>query len=54
MAFVVDYDSQKEAMRTLNARDRSTLIVFKGSKEVARSVADTNTTSIEALLDKGI
>ena len=41
-------------MRTLNARDRSTIIVFKGGNEVARSTADTNPSSIEALLDKGI
>jgi hypothetical protein len=40
-------------MRALNARDRSTLIVFKGGTEIARSTADTNPTSIEALLDKG-
>ena len=41
-------------MRALNARDRSTIIVFKGGNEVARSTADTNPSSIEALLDKGI
>ena len=41
-------------MRALNALNRSTLIVFKAGKEVGRSTADTDATSIEALLDKGI
>jgi thioredoxin 1 len=50
----VAYDTQKDAMRALNAPSRSTLIVFKGGKEIDRSTADTDATSIEALLDKGI
>ena len=41
-------------MRALKAADRSTLIIFKGGDEIARSTADTDPTSIEALLDKGI
>ena len=52
--FVVDFDSQKDAMRTFGAKDRATLIVFKGSQEVGRSMFDTNRDSIEALLTKGL
>jgi thioredoxin 1 len=33
---------------------QSTLIVFKGEKEVGRSVGDTNANSIAALLGKAI
>ena len=52
--FDIDVDSQKDAMRTFGAKDRATLIVFKGSQEVGRSMFDTNRDSIEALLTKGL
>lgn len=38
----------------LNVHQQSTLITFKGKKEVGRSIGDTNATSIEALLNKAI
>jgi thioredoxin 1 len=50
----VDFDSQKDAVRRFGARMQSTLITFKGSKETARSVADTDPNSIAALLAKAI
>jgi thioredoxin 1 len=50
----VDFDSQKEEVRSLRARVQSTLIVFKGAKEVGRSVGDTKRDTIAALLDKAI
>ena len=50
--FEVDFDSQKDALRALGAQQQSTLIVFKGSEEVGRSVGDTNRDSIAALLAK--
>lgn len=50
----LDFDSQKDELRKLNARNQSTLIVFKGTNEVGRSVGDTNPDSIEALLAKAI
>ncbi len=52
--FDVDFDSQKSAVRGFGARMQSTLIVFKGSEEVARSVGDTKAASIASLLDKAI
>lgn len=50
----VDFDSQKEALRALKVQSQSTLIVFKGAEEKARSVGDTRKPSIEALLDKAL
>jgi thiol-disulfide isomerase/thioredoxin len=54
VAFKVDFDTQKDALRTLNAQRQSTLIVFKGEQETGRSVGDTNPGSIEALLDSAL
>ena len=50
----VNYDTQKSVVRKLGASRQSTLIVFLGSQEVGRSVADTNPSSIEAMLDRTI
>jgi thioredoxin 1 len=50
----VDFDSQKDVVRSLKAQSQSTLIVFKGATEVGRSVGDTNAASIEALLSKAL
>lgn len=54
VVFSVDFDSQKDALRALNAQRQSTLIAFKGTQEVGRSVGDTNKASIEALLAKSL
>jgi thioredoxin 1 len=48
---VIDFDSQKDLVQRFGARMQSTLIAFKGSKEEARSVGDTDRKSIAALLD---
>jgi thioredoxin 1 len=50
--FVVDFDSQKDAVKSFNARMQSTLIAFKGEHETGRSVGDTDRASITALLSK--
>jgi thioredoxin 1 len=50
--FVVDFDSQKDAVKFFGARMQSTLVAFKGSKETGRSVGDTDRASIAALLNK--
>ena len=52
--FRIDFDSQKADVRKLRAQSQSTLIVFKGTSEVGRSVGDTNRKSVAALLDKAI
>jgi thioredoxin 1 len=50
--FVVDFDSQKDAVKFFGARMQSTLVAFKGDKETGRSVGDTDRASIAALLNK--
>ena len=47
----VDFDSQKDVLRSLGVRMQSTLIAFKGGKETARSTGDTAPGSIARLLD---
>ena len=53
-AFRVDFDQQKDIVRSFNASRQSTLIVFKGGKEVGRSTGVTDKGSIAALLQKAI
>lgn len=52
--FQVDFDSQKDAVRALKATNQSTIIVFKGAKEVGRSVGETSEAAISALLNKAL
>lgn len=52
MIYKVDFDTQKDVVRSFGARMQSTLIVFHGSAEKGRSVGDTNPDSIKALLQK--
>jgi thioredoxin 1 len=52
--FEVDFDRQKDVLRALRVSKQSTLIVFKGKNEIARSTGDTNKTSIEALVAKSL
>ena len=50
----VDFDQQKDVLKALKVSMQSTLIVFKGGKEVGRSTGDTSKDSIAALLKKAI
>ena len=50
----VDFDDQKPVVRDFRVQMQSTLIVFKGGQEAARTVGDTNATTIEELLAKAI
>ena len=52
--FEIDFDSQKDILRTLKVQQQSTLIAYKGKQEVGRSTGDTNASSIENLLNKSI
>jgi len=54
VAFGIDFDAQKNLLKTFNVQKQSTLIVFKGKQEVGRSTGETNAAAIEALLDKTI
>ena len=46
----VDFDSQTDVVRDFGARSQSTLIAFRGTRETARSVGDTDEKSIAGLL----
>ncbi len=50
----VDFDQQKDVLKALKVSMQSTLIVFKGGKEVGRSTGDTSKDGIAALLKKAI
>lgn len=50
----VDFDSQKADLKELKATKQSTLIVYKGTAEVGRSVGETNAKAIEDLLAKAL
>jgi len=50
--FIVDFDTQKDAVKFFDAQMQSTLIAFKGTTETGRSVGDTGRSSIAALLNK--
>ena len=50
----VNFDTQKDVRKTLRVTYQSTLIVFRGKQEVARSTGDTNKDSIAASLRKGL
>lgn len=50
--FRVDFDSQKPALRRFGAKSQSTLILFRGKTEVARSIGQTGKDAISADLAK--
>lgn len=54
IVFEIDFDTQKDLLRRFNVNMQSTLISYKGAREVGRSTGDTNASSIEAQLDKSI
>lgn len=54
MVFNIDFDTSKDLLRKLRVAQQSTLIMYKGSREVGRSTGDTNAASIAALLSKAI
>ncbi len=50
--FNIDFDSSKELLKELSVNSQSTLIVYKGNKEVGRSTGSTDAKEIEALVMK--
>ncbi|KAB2911893.1 MAG: thioredoxin family protein [Dechloromonas sp.] len=50
----VDFDARKDVVKAMKATMQSTLIVFKGGREVGRSVGDTRKEGIAALLKKAL
>lgn len=52
ISFAVDYDQDKAVLRQLNVQKQSTMIVFKGTSEVGRSVGETDTAALTKLLER--
>ncbi len=50
----VDFDTQKDVVRALGARQQSTLIVYSGGAEIARSVGETDPATLKALVDSAL
>lgn len=48
----IDFDSNKPTLKKFKVAMQSTLVAFKGTQEVGRSVGDTNAESIGALFKK--
>lgn len=48
----VDFDTQKDVVKSFDVRMQSTLIAFHGNTEKARSTGDTDPASIKALVGK--
>ena len=52
--YEIDIDQNQSEAAQYGIRGVPTLIVFKGTSEVARSVGDTNAASIEAMVAKAL
>lgn len=52
--FRVDFDTQKGVVKQFGARVQSTLVLFKGRTELARSVGESSGEKIRAMLNKAI
>ena len=50
--FTVDFDSQRDVVRSMHADMQSTLVTYKGSTEVSRSVGVTSKIWLAKQLDK--
>lgn len=54
VAFRVDFDKQRDVVRQFGVQWQSTLIVFKGGREVSRSTAAVEQSAIAAQLAKAL
>lgn len=52
--YQVEYDTQKDLLKTLKVRTQSTIIVFKNGKEVARATGDTKEAALSKLTRQAI
>ncbi|MDB5817934.1 MAG: thiol reductase thioredoxin [Rhizobacter sp.] len=50
----IDFDSQKKTVHRYKVTMQSTLVAFKGDKEVGRSVGDTTPAGLEGLMKKTV
>ncbi len=52
--FKVDFDDQADVVKSFNVKKQSTLILFRGNKELARSVGETRAEVISEMLRKAL
>jgi thiol-disulfide isomerase/thioredoxin len=52
IVYEVDFDTAKDVLKQFRVQHQSTLIVFRGSKEIARSTAETDPALIRAMIAK--
>ena len=52
--FVADFDTQKALKKSLGVTQQSTVVVFKGHHEVARSTGDTQSVALKSLLRQAL
>lgn len=52
--YVADFDTEKALKKSLGVRQQSTIVVFKGGKEIARSTGDTQRDRLDALLKQAV
>lgn len=53
-AFRVDFDSDREFLKTFGVRSQSTIVVFAGAQELSRSVGVTDENTIEEQLEAAL
>lgn len=50
----IDFDAEKATLKKFKVTSQSTLVAFKGGKEVGRSVGDTTPAGLEGLIAKTV
>jgi thioredoxin 1 len=54
IVYEVNFDNDKTVLKRFGVQSQSTLIVFKGAKEVGRSTGESDPARIQALIEKGL
>jgi thiol-disulfide isomerase/thioredoxin len=52
--YVANFDTEKALKKSLGVTQQSTIVVFKGGKEIARSTGDTQRDRLDALLKQAV
>ena len=52
--YVANFDTEKALKRSLGVTQQSTIVVFKGGREIARSTGETQRGRIDALLKQAV
>lgn len=52
--YQLEYDTQKDLLKTLKVRSQSTIIIFRNGKEVARATGDTKESALAKLTKQAI